>query len=58
MAKLCNFLKKSIEKTFVDTFYTQQKVSLYEKYRSLPFKKEVLLNIREKMDEWIAELDK
>ena len=40
-----------------DTFYTRQKTSPYPNYRNLPSKKEVLLNIKEKLDEWIAELD-
>lgn len=42
----------------VNTFYTRRKETPpYEKYRNLPIKKEVLLNIKEKLDEWIAELD-
>lgn len=40
-----------------EVFETRQKPSPYPKYRNSPSKKEVLLNIKEKLDEWIAELD-
>lgn len=42
----------------VDMLYTRRKeVPPYEKYRNLPSKKEVLLNIKEKLNEWIEELE-
>ena len=44
----------------VEVFYTrrtEQKISPYPNYRNLPSKKKVLLNIKEKLDEWIEELE-